>query len=321
MTMIRVFEIAHTDNFFEMGYLMANPDVKQTTLEFRHTGRDHYDLHGYREGRRQFTNEFVSSLDRLNKEKYSRFHGLLKSNANFSWIKEPGRFPISSSSKTLSADDYASGESANSGLWDFVLDTQNNPGKNFIDIGCGLRDVIYENCLYVEVYPSICADLIVAPDCRYPLNDCSFDGVSCSAVLEHVTQPWTVIDEIHRILKPGGRCYIDWPFLQPVHGSPNHYYNATREGLRIFFADRFNIESLYSHPAETPEYSLHWLLGRFAAEISDPGLNEQFRKMSVDQLLSHPPSEAAFWKPIVNTLSKSAGEELACGNYLIATKN
>ena len=76
-----------------------------------------------------------------------------------------------------------------------------------------------------------------------------------------------------------------------------------------------------SHDFQTPEFSLHWLLGRFAAEISDPRLNEQFRKMSVEELLAHPASEAAFWKPILKTLSKSAGGEFACGNYLIATKN
>ncbi len=319
--MIRVFELATAENFFEIGYLMANPDVDQFAEQSGHTGRFHYDNYGYREGRRQFTAEFVSSRDQSNKEKYYRFRDFFKSDVEFSWIKEPGRFPISSSSKFFSTDDYAGGESANGSLSDFVIDIQNNPAKNFIDIGCGLRDEIYENCLYIEVYPSVCADLVVAPDCRYPLNDRSIDGVSCGSVLEHVTQPWAVVDEIHRILKPGGHCYIDWPFLQPVHGSPNHYYNATREGLRLFFADRFTIARLDSHDFQTPEFSLHWLLGRFAAEISDPRLNEQFRKMSVEELLAHPASEAAFWKPIVNTLSKSAAEELACGNYLIATKN
>jgi SAM-dependent methyltransferase len=318
--MICVLELANAENFFEIGYLMANSDVRQFALNGR-TGRHHYDLYGHREGRRQITNEFILSRDRFSQEKYYRFRDLLKSDVEFSWLKEPGRFPLSSSGKFFSTDAYSKGESANGSLSDFVIDMQNNPDGDFIDIGCGLRDEIYENCLYIEVYPSVCADLIVAPDCRYPLNDCSFDGVSCSSVLEHVTQPWAVIDEIHRILKPGGRCYIDWPFLQPVHGSPSHYYNATREGLRIFFADRFKIERLDSHQAETPEFSLCWLLERFAAEISDPSLNEKFRKMSVEQLLAHPPSDAAFWKPIVNALSESAGEELACGNYLIATKN
>jgi len=318
--MIRVFELADQDNFFERGYLMANPDVNQFALKSGHTGRYHYDLYGYREGRRQFTSEFVLSIDRIAREKYARFQNTFKPHVDFSWIEEPGRFPISSTTQPLTAVDYVNGESSNSGLYDFLRDMQNNPSQNFADIGCGLRDVIHENCLYIDVYTSITADLVVAPDCHYPLNDCSLDGVSCCAVLEHATQPWVIVDEIHRILKPGGRCYIDWPFLQPVHGSPNHYYNATREGLRMFFADRFTIDSLYSHPLETPEFSLHWLLGRFATEISDPDLNKQFRQMTVDELLSHAPSEAAFWKPMVNTLSDSAQEELACGNYLIATK-
>jgi len=148
MTMIRVFELATAENFFEIGYLMANPDVDQFAEQSGHTGRFHYDNYGHREGRRQFTAEFVSSRYQLNKAKYYRFRDIFKSDVEFSWLKDPGRFPISSSSKFFSTDDYAGGESANGSLSDFVIDIQNNPAKNFIDIGCGLRDEIYENCLY-----------------------------------------------------------------------------------------------------------------------------------------------------------------------------
>src|SRR5712692_8563643 len=117
--MIRVLELADPDNFFESGYLMANPDVNEFASEFGHTGRYHYDLYGHREGRRQFTSEFVLSIDRIAKEKYTRFQNFLKPHVNFSWIAEPGRFPISSTIKPLTPVDYVDGESSNSGLYDF----------------------------------------------------------------------------------------------------------------------------------------------------------------------------------------------------------
>ena len=191
--MIRVFEPAHADNFFEYGYLLANPDVEKSTKKYGHTGRYHYDRFGFRENRRQLTRDFVGSPERR-RHKYRRFHDLLLPETSFSWIEEEEEFPVSSSAASFSKEDYARGESANGGLSDFLTDLALHPDKHFVDIGCGLRDVIYDNCLYIEVYPSICADLIVEPNCRYPLKDCSFDGVSCGAVLEHVTKPWIVVD-------------------------------------------------------------------------------------------------------------------------------
>ncbi|RPH74509.1 methyltransferase domain-containing protein, partial [bacterium] len=41
-----------------------------------------------------------------------------------------------------------------------------------------------------------------------PFNDNSFDTVYCRYILEHVTQPQTVLTEAARVLKPGGRIFI-----------------------------------------------------------------------------------------------------------------
>jgi SAM-dependent methyltransferase len=41
-----------------------------------------------------------------------------------------------------------------------------------------------------------------------PYDDCSFDYVVSLQVLEHVRDPLPVLREIHRVLKPGGQCYL-----------------------------------------------------------------------------------------------------------------
>jgi SAM-dependent methyltransferase len=315
----KTIEPATLENFSEEGYLMANPDVAASAKQYRHTGKHHFDVHGCKENRRQFTERFVYSLKEGGKQKYERFKPVLRPDVNFRWLAEENSFPIASSQEHFSRGEYKAGESANSGFHHFLVDMTENANGLFLDIGSGLRDEIYDNCLYLEVYPSVTTDIVVAPDCYYPFRDNSFDGICCAAVLEHVTKPWQVVSEIYRMLKPGGRCYIDWPFLQPVHGYPSHYYNATREGLRIMF-ERFEIEQIFSHDFQSPEYSLYWIMGRFTDQIADPKLHDEFCSMTIGEVLSHRPDDANFWKPILKTLPQSALEELACGNCLIGRK-
>jgi len=45
---------------------------------------------------------------------------------------------------------------------------------------------------------------------RLPLPDASVDGVFCSNLLEHTPDTAAVIDEIARILRPGGWAYVSW---------------------------------------------------------------------------------------------------------------
>lgn len=41
-----------------------------------------------------------------------------------------------------------------------------------------------------------------------PFPDNTFDFINCAEVLEHVLNPEKVLAEIHRVLKPGGKCYM-----------------------------------------------------------------------------------------------------------------
>ena len=73
---------------------------------------------------------------------------------------------------------------------------------------------------------------IVADAMNMPFNDNSTDGVICEMLIEHVPQPQKVVDEILRILKPGGTAYISCPFVFPFHACPNDYYRWSSTGLR-----------------------------------------------------------------------------------------
>ena len=58
---------------------------------------------------------------------------------------------------------------------------------------------------------------IYSPLHRIPVPDSTFDAILCIAVLEHVVNPVEVVEEMARVLKPGGCLVASVPFLQPEH--------------------------------------------------------------------------------------------------------
>ena len=67
--------------------------------------------------------------------------------------------------------------------------------------------------------------------------DETFDAAVCWSVLEHVPNPTKAIQELHRVLKPGGLIWIQLPFLYPYHPDPHDYWRVTPSGLRIWMKD------------------------------------------------------------------------------------
>lgn len=92
-----------------------------------------------------------------------------------------------------------------------------------MDLGVGDVNVDYSN-------------LDISGDLRnIPLPDNSVDIVICIQVLEHLPQPWRVIEELHRILKSGGKIFASCPQGEPQHQVPYDFYRYTVYGLRSIF--------------------------------------------------------------------------------------
>jgi SAM-dependent methyltransferase len=73
---------------------------------------------------------------------------------------------------------------------------------------------------------------VLADISALPFADASVDGVICTYVLEHVADARVCIDEITRVIKPGGTVYIAIPFLFPTHPDPLDRWRWTLDGLR-----------------------------------------------------------------------------------------
>jgi SAM-dependent methyltransferase len=295
-------------NFDPKAYLAANPDVAAAGMD----PLAHFRKFGSRERRRQFAGDYLANSVEFRREKWLRFSEVLTCPVS------ADTFPIKTTDRHIEASAYEA-ESANGNFGPFVDEIANNPERNYLDLGCGLRHTVFSNCLYLEVYPSLTADVIVDPDSLYPIKDETFDGIGCFAVLEHTRKPWKVVPEIRRMLKRGGKVWIDWPFLQPVHGYPSHYFNATREGLRSIFEDQgFDIAQVDTLPHQGADHAIAWLLGDLMRRLS-PQARKKLGRMRVADLLMRRPGDA-FWADIMAGLGEEGRMALACGNVLVATK-
>lgn len=120
-------------------------------------------------------------------------------------------------------------------------------GKRIVLIGCGdggERPFLTARGFEVtglDVNPSPGTD-IVADAHHLPFADRSFDVALSMQVLEHLHSPWVAMDEIARIVRPGG-CFVgSVAFLKGYHQS---YFHMTHLGVaQLMKASGFEIDYL-----------------------------------------------------------------------------
>jgi SAM-dependent methyltransferase len=117
-----------------------------------------------------------------------------------------------------------------------------------LDIGCGSQP--YRGLLGPRVERYVGFDLpperwqrastradVYGRGPELPFSDRSFDTVVCFQVLEHVPEPWRIVDQAARVLRPGGCLILTTPQHFHVHGAPEDFFRFTRHGL-IALAER-----------------------------------------------------------------------------------
>jgi SAM-dependent methyltransferase len=132
-----------------------------------------------------------------------------------------------------------------------LTDTQNmkiakalaSIGPDGIMLNVGSKDVrLTDRVINIDIAPYKNVDLICDAQ-KLSLKDESVDAFAVVALLEIVERPELVLDEIHRVLKPGGLVVATTPFLQTYHPDPIDSRRFTIHGARKLF-DRFEIEEV-----------------------------------------------------------------------------
>jgi len=118
-----------------------------------------------------------------------------------------------------------------------------------IDIGCGHRP--YESFFKDRVKKHFGADWPVSKEkarqditcdaSALPFQNKAAETVLSTELMEHLEDPNNFLDEVARILRPGGHLLLSVPFLEPSHEEPRDFYRFTEYGLRNLL-DRHGFE-------------------------------------------------------------------------------
>jgi SAM-dependent methyltransferase len=110
--------------------------------------------------------------------------------------------------------------------------TPSGPGA-VLDVGCGSAKI--PGAVGLDISPDTHADVVhdlnVFP---YPFEDSSFDHILMQDVLEHVRDPIKVVEELHRVLRAGGRLQLRTPHFSSVlaYGDPSHHHYFSALAVR-----------------------------------------------------------------------------------------
>src|SRR6476619_6278252 len=100
-----------------------------------------------------------------------------------------------------------------------------DPAISVLHIGAGKRKIRGAVTLDINprVNPDVVWDLDVFP---YPFPDSAFDRVVCEHVIEHLSQVISVMEELHRVTRPGGRVHITVPHFSSLNFNtdPTHVH-------------------------------------------------------------------------------------------------
>lgn len=300
-------------NFDEAAYLAAHPDVRAAVeaKQFK-SGRQHFEIHGRKEGRSRPRPE---ALDTPRAAKMERLRPYLRTDMTCVWAGGKANY-LTPELRAATAISDTDAVSANNYDADVLAMIDQLSDGLILDCGAGLRATYFENVVNYEIvdYPS--TDVLGVGE-ELPFVDDAFDAVVSVAVLEHVRDPFRCADEIARVLKPGGRLYCCVPFLQPYHGYPHHYFNATPQGLRRLFSDRLAVQDVRVIESTHPIWALQWILASWANGLP-PDTRKSFEAMSVRDLLRPPLDQIK--APFCNQLPEEKLLELACATVLRAEK-
>jgi len=118
-----------------------------------------------------------------------------------------------------------------------------------------------ENFINVDIELRVKPDIIVNLDhCPYPFKDETFELIEMNHVLEHLQNPFKVMKEIYRILKPGGIVIIKVPHFSGgfTHADHKRGFDVT---FSLYFSPNFSegfcgVEFILKKVRWTPKFGL-----------------------------------------------------------------
>jgi SAM-dependent methyltransferase len=134
---------------------------------------------------------------------------------------------------------------------------------HLLDVGCGCkpyRSYLLDNkhidqYTGLDIATALVYDNAVVPDFTWdgvtmPFEDNSFDTIMATEVLEHCPDAHRIINEMKRVVKPGGLIFFTVPFLWNLHEVPHDEFRYTPFALRRIFNEcELEKVELFAHGA------------------------------------------------------------------------
>ncbi len=138
--------------------------------------------------------------------------------------------------------------------------------KHIKTLNNNLNNVVVSTDIIADYQPDLVDDI-----CNTKIEASTFDGVYCDAILEHVTEYWKAIDNIHKILKPEGEAFFYTPFFYPFHDLMDYHRFTFTEMYRML--DLFSEVRIFLPDAASGYGYVFWYVATFGAISKFPKIH------------------------------------------------
>jgi len=126
------------------------------------------------------------------------------------------------------------------------------PGARVLDAGAGsapyralFQHAEYETADFEQLDKAYAPSTYVCDLASIPVEDQRFDHVVFNQVMEHLPDPVAVLEELHRVMKPGGTIICTCPLFYHEHEAPYDFHRFTQYAHRLHFEQAgFRIDRL-----------------------------------------------------------------------------
>ena len=122
-----------------------------------------------------------------------------------------------------------------------------DPGPHILHVGAGLRKI--KGAVTLDINPGLTPDVVWdLNQFPYPFGDNTFDIVVCEHVLEHLQHVISVMEELHRVSKPGGKVWVRVPHYSSLNFNtdPTHTHSFSSRSFNYLCLDHDELRYGYS---------------------------------------------------------------------------
>jgi ubiquinone/menaquinone biosynthesis C-methylase UbiE len=157
--------------------------------------------------------------------------------------------------------------------------------------------------------------LLAGDALHLPFADASFDAVICSEVLEHIPDYGPVLQEMHRVLRPGGMLCVSVPRAWPERICwflSREYHEVPGGHVRIFSRRQLRteieaagVECYREHGAHALHSPYWWLQCLFWKQRENNWLIRQYHRLLVWDMMERPALTRSLERLLNPVLGKS----------------